>query len=196
VVETSGLELTGEYVGQTKTKVTKKLGEAKGGILFVNEAYELGKGHYGEEAMTTLLAAMTDPQYKLVIIMAGYPHEMNDMLDRNAGLKSRFTKYFDFKDWTASDCSSFLDIQAANESFTFPVGFESIVQPNFEKLIHIDGWANGRDVLRIWKDAKKYRTSEHIKTVITMDLNLAMGDMLTARQVPRRVKKIPPYKLG
>ena len=79
----------GEYVGQTKTKVTEKLDAAKGGVLFIDEAYELGKGIYGEEAMTTILAAMTDPEYKLVIIIAGYPNDMEEMLARNVGLKSR-----------------------------------------------------------------------------------------------------------
>lgn len=64
IVETSGLDLTGEYVGQTKEKVTDKMGQAKGGVLFIDEAYELGKGPFGNEAMTTLLAGMTDPNYK------------------------------------------------------------------------------------------------------------------------------------
>jgi SpoVK/Ycf46/Vps4 family AAA+-type ATPase len=59
--------MTGEYVGQTKKKVTDKLQEAKGSILFIDEAYELGRGSYGNEAMTTLLAAMTDPEYKAII---------------------------------------------------------------------------------------------------------------------------------
>ncbi|KAI8896071.1 hypothetical protein BC833DRAFT_599019, partial [Globomyces pollinis-pini] len=92
IIETSGLALTGEFVGQTKKKVTETLGQAKGSVLFIDEAYELGKGIYGEEAMTTLLAAMTDPEYKgMVIIIAGYPHDIDTMLNRNVGLKSRFT---------------------------------------------------------------------------------------------------------
>ena len=80
----------GEYVGQTKKKVQEKLDAAKGGVLFIDEAYELGKGIYGEEALTTVLAAMTDPEYKLVIIIAGYPEDMENMLARNVGLKSRY----------------------------------------------------------------------------------------------------------
>ena len=57
IKETSGLDLTGQYLGQTKEKVKSILGEAKGGILFIDEAYELGKGMYGVEAMTTLLVS-------------------------------------------------------------------------------------------------------------------------------------------
>ena len=81
--------ISGEFVGQTKKKVTEKLDAAKGGVLFIDEAYELGKGAYGEEALTTVLAAMTDPEYKVVIIIAGYPKDMEAMLARNVGLKSR-----------------------------------------------------------------------------------------------------------
>lgn len=79
----------GEYVGQTKKKVQQKLDAARGGVLFIDEAYELGKGTFGEEALTTILAAMTDPEYKLVIIIAGYPKDMEKMLARNVRLKSR-----------------------------------------------------------------------------------------------------------
>ncbi|KAI8814115.1 hypothetical protein BJ742DRAFT_323862 [Cladochytrium replicatum] len=61
-VETSGLNLTVEYVGQTKKKVEEKLNEARGEVLFIDEAYELGKGHFGEETMTSLVAAMTETQ--------------------------------------------------------------------------------------------------------------------------------------
>ncbi|KAG6948977.1 hypothetical protein JG688_00014836 [Phytophthora aleatoria] len=81
-----------KYVGQTKTKVTEKLVEAKGGLLFIDEAYELGKGMYGEEART-------NPSYAgMVIVIAGYAKDMDVMLNRNAGLKSRFTRFIDFPD--------------------------------------------------------------------------------------------------
>ena len=79
-METSGLHLTGEYVGQTKAKVDEKIDKAKGGVLFIDEAYELGKGVYGNEACTTLVAAMTDPKYDgLAIILAGYHADMLEM---------------------------------------------------------------------------------------------------------------------
>lgn len=115
LVETSGLDLTAEYVGQTKQKVTEKLGEAKGGLLFIDEAYELGKGAFGEEAMTTLVAAMTDPSYVgMVLIIAGHPKDMDQMLDRNVGLQSRFTRFIDFPDWEAQDAVAFVSQKAEN----------------------------------------------------------------------------------
>src|SRR3546814_11935832 len=70
--------------------------DLKGGVLFIDEAYKLGEGVYGEEALVTILEAMTSPEYKgLVIIIAGYEKEIETMLARNVGLKSRFTQFFD-----------------------------------------------------------------------------------------------------
>ncbi len=62
-----GLDLTGEYLGQTKKKVEEKLNCARGGVLFIDEAYELGKGMYGVEAMTSLVSTKTDFLPLLVI---------------------------------------------------------------------------------------------------------------------------------
>uniref|UniRef100_A0A0G4I8T0 AAA+ ATPase domain-containing protein n=1 Tax=Chromera velia CCMP2878 TaxID=1169474 RepID=A0A0G4I8T0_9ALVE len=135
LIETSGLDLTGEFVGQTKKKVTEKLDCAKGGVLFIDEAYELGKGAYGQEAMTTLLAALTSEEYRgMVVILEGYERDISDMLDRNVGLKSRFSQYFHFPDWDVRDCVS-----------------------GFGKLLKLDGWGNGRDVDRAWKNAQTKR---------------------------------------
>ena len=55
MVETSGTDLSGQYVGEAKVKVQAKMEEARGGVLFIDEAYDMGEGHYGKEAMTKLL---------------------------------------------------------------------------------------------------------------------------------------------
>ena len=66
VEETSGLEMTGQYMGQTKEKVHGRLAKAKGGVLFIDEAHTLGQGQFGSEVCNTLVAAMTDPHYARV----------------------------------------------------------------------------------------------------------------------------------
>ena len=87
VLETSGLQLTGQHVGSTKNVVKDHLDKAKGGVLFIDEAYELGKGAYGSEACSTLVEAMTNEEKygSLVIIVAGYHADMQSMLDTNQG---------------------------------------------------------------------------------------------------------------
>lgn len=156
-IETSGLDLTGEYVGQTKKKVTDILDMACGSVLFIDEAYELGKGIYGWEAMTTILAAMTDPRYSsLVIIIAGYEKDIDSMLNMNPGLKSRFTQYFNFEDWLQSDCQVFFLNLAKRDNYILEDGIDEMLLENFEKLRNRPGFGNGRDVNRIWTDSLNY----------------------------------------
>ncbi|XP_066921713.1 uncharacterized protein [Clytia hemisphaerica] len=188
VEQTSGLDLTGEYVGQTKKKVQERLDAAKGGVLFIDEAYELGKGMYGEEALTTLLAAMTDPEYKLVIIIAGYPKDMEQMLARNVGLKSRFTRYMDFLDWTSEDCVKFFIKKAENDNFAIDEQTKNIVGKGCEELRSYPGWGNARDLIAMWKVIIEQRASrvvnapEDRKTITKEDCHKAVSKMLSERK--------------
>jgi DNA polymerase III delta prime subunit len=195
LVETSGSGITGEYVGQTKKKVNELLGQAKGSILFIDEAYDLGKGVFGEEAMTTLLSAMTSPEYKgMVIILAGYPKDIDEMLNRNAGLKSRFTKFFDFLDWTPDQCKSYLVDCAMKENFALADGIERVYLDGLKELITLPGWANARDVIRLWKDTLKYRANrvvnnkEVAKSIQVSDVQPAIDDMIKARKLDENIK--------
>ena len=125
VVETSAQNLQAQYLGQTTAKVTEMLQKARGGVFFVDEAYDLGKGHYMQEAMNVLVQAMTDPDYsQTTIVFAGYPDDMDDMLNRNEGLKSRIDEYFDFPNWTTEDCVACVRQYAQKEKYD-PIEGES-----------------------------------------------------------------------
>ena len=105
-IETQRSGLVGGYVGQTAIKVQKVIQEALGGILFIDEAYSLvnkGENDYGKEAIDTLLKEMEDHRDDLVVIVAGYPQEMEDFLQANPGLPSRFNNKIYFEDYTADE---------------------------------------------------------------------------------------------
>lgn len=96
--------LVGEYIGQTAPKVKKAIDEARGGILFIDEAYSLARSgedskDFGKEVIEILLKEMSDGPGDIAIIAAGYPKEMNTFIDSNPGLKSRFSQYFHFDDY-------------------------------------------------------------------------------------------------
>jgi SpoVK/Ycf46/Vps4 family AAA+-type ATPase len=101
MIEASRHDLVGEYVGHTAPKTQKIFEKALGGILFIDEAYSLFKtgNDFGKEAVETLLKLMEDNREKIVVILAGYPREMDDLLHSNPGLKSRFSKFLNFDDY-------------------------------------------------------------------------------------------------
>eukprot|EP00474_Spongospora_subterranea_P008580 CRZ09038.1 hypothetical protein [Spongospora subterranea] len=190
LVETSALDLTGEYLGQTKKKLEERMNEAKGSVLFIDEAYELGCGAYGKEAQTSLVAAMTSPEYSgMVVIVAGYPKDMDAMLDRNAGLKSRFNNYIDFPDWEVEDCMKFMFDRAAKLNFSLD-GVDEVLADGFAKIRKLPGFGNGRDVDKIWNEIFEIRASRVVnapeleKHIVFEDVADAISDMIKSRTPP------------
>ncbi len=103
VIEVGRAELVAEYIGQTAPKVKKKVAEARGGILFIDEAYALfrkdDEKDFGHEVIEVLIKEMSDGKGDIAIMFAGYPQEMHDFLFSNPGLKSRINYSFHFDDY-------------------------------------------------------------------------------------------------
>ena len=111
VKEVDRSQLIGEYIGQTAPKVKKAIEEAKGGILFIDEAYSLAREaddskDFGKEAIEVLIKEMSDGSKDLAVMVAGYPHEMDVFLRSNPGMKSRFANYFHFEDYLPDELHS------------------------------------------------------------------------------------------
>ncbi|KAK1749921.1 helicase required for RNAi-mediated heterochromatin assembly 1 [Echria macrotheca] len=163
VVECSATDLIGQYVGQTGPKVQKKLDQALGRVLFVDEAYRLAEGHFAKEAVDELVDCITKERYqkKLIIILAGYDADINRLLSVNAGLSSRFPAVVDFKPLPPQDCVSLmhrllkkkkdellsrdkhLDLSCLDNPSSW---FSQQLLLCFERLIQQDSWASARDV--------------------------------------------------
>lgn len=107
LIEVDRAGLVGGYVGQTAMKVQEVVNRAKGGILFIDEAYALtvnrGETDYGFEAVDTLLKAMEDNRENMIVIVAGYTDPMREFLNSNPGLQSRFNNFIDFPDYNADE---------------------------------------------------------------------------------------------
>ena len=108
VHEVDRADLIGEFIGQTGPKVKEAIKKARGGILFIDEAYALArKGDtekdYGKEVIEIILKEMSDGKGDLAVIVAGYPEEMQYFVGSNPGLKSRFTRFFHFPDYSPTE---------------------------------------------------------------------------------------------
>ena len=106
LVEADRSTLVAGYLGQTAIKVQEVIKSALGGVLFIDEAYSLANednDSYGKEAIETLLKAMEDNRDQLVVIVAGYDELMHKFIESNPGLRSRFNKYFHFKDYNGDE---------------------------------------------------------------------------------------------
>lgn len=103
LIEAERADLVGEYIGHTAQKTRELVKKAHGGILFIDEAYSLGRGgekDFGKEAIDTLVKQMEDKQHEFILILAGYSREMDYFLTLNPGLHSRFPLVIEFPDYT------------------------------------------------------------------------------------------------
>src|SRR5699024_7021068 len=120
MIEVTRDDLVGQYVGQTGPKTLEKIKEAYGGVLFIDEAYSLYSGSdndFGYEAISTLIKEMEDNRDKLVVIMAGYPHEMEKMLSMNSGIRSRMSYTVDFPNYSSEELLEIFLMGAKQQGF-------------------------------------------------------------------------------
>lgn len=139
------------YIGQTATRTMEVVESALGGILFIDEAYTLtsnkGEGDFGQEAVDTLLKAMEDNRDNLVVIVAGYTDLMEEFLDSNPGLRSRFNKFIKFKDYNASELIEILRNNATKQDYVLSDAAKDKALAYFEERCNNkpDNFANARD---------------------------------------------------
>ena len=147
VVEADCSKLIAAYIGQTPIKTQRLCEEARGGVLFIDEAYGLtGHQHqgYGPEAIETLLKFMEDNRGDIVVIVAGYPKEMQGFLDANPGLRSRFDVVIDFPDYATDELGQIFDLYLQEYELTLTVDARQKVISYVNSLPRGRGFGNGR----------------------------------------------------
>jgi len=154
-------DLVAGYMGQTAIQTRRKIEEAIGGVLFIDEAYSLAQGgenDFGAEAITTIVDAMTDKKGQFAVVMAGYPKDMEALLKVNSGLQSRFgSNRIHIDDYTPPELLEICHMNMKRANYTFGEDLAKILPDFFENWHRArdEDWGNAREVENLVADMYK-----------------------------------------
>ena len=146
-IEVGRADLVAQYVGQTAPMVKSVFQRAKGGVLFIDEAYSLldkGNGRFGDEALNMIVQEMENNRKDTIVIFAGYPDEMDEFFLRNPGLRSRVPFRVRFDDYTTDELSDICELEAGKRGFLIDVKAKEIIKEICESSTKNIENGNGR----------------------------------------------------
>lgn len=156
-MEVSRTDLIAGYQGQTAHKVKEVIEKAKGGVLFIDEAYSITENDhsdsYGRECLTELTKALEDYREDLVVIVAGYTAPMKQFFESNPGLKSRFNTFIEFEDYDTQELMDVLLNMSQVDDYIFSERAKEILRQEITKTIESNkkDFANGRYIRNIFE---------------------------------------------
>ncbi|MFF3497928.1 right-handed parallel beta-helix repeat-containing protein [Streptomyces sp. NPDC003247] len=158
VVEVARADLVGRYVGHTAQMTSDAFDRARGGVLFVDEAYTLTPGgadrggtDFGQEAVDTLVKLMEDHRDDVVVIVAGYTEEMDGFLASNPGLSSRFSHRVEFADYAPDDLVVIVERQAEANGYTCGPGLSDRLREHFASMERDRSFGNARHARKVFE---------------------------------------------
>ncbi len=165
VIESSRATLVGKYMGETPKIVNNMCDKAMGGILFIDEAYTLSDGGdmYGKEAIDTLMKRMEDDRGKFVVIAAGYKDKMEEFMQINPGLASRFTHKLQIDDYNEDELLAIFKGMAQKDQYTLSPEAEFKLLDKIYRMVvsKNENWGNARE-MRNLLDATIQKLSERV----------------------------------
>ncbi|MGW1407172.1 right-handed parallel beta-helix repeat-containing protein [Streptomyces sp. NPDC002403] len=148
LIEVSRVDLVGEHIGSTAIRTQEAFDRARGGVLFVDEAYALSPEDsgrdFGREAIDTLVKLMEDHRDAVVVIVAGYTHEMERFLTVNPGVASRFSRTITFSDYEPAELLRIVEQQADEHEYSLASGTGEALLKYFTELPKGPAFGNGR----------------------------------------------------
>ena len=178
-VECSRANLVGKYMGHTAKAVDDAVDSALGGVLFIDEAYNLKNSeqdYFGDEAINELVAQMENNRENLLVVIAGYTNEIKEFLSSNPGLKSRFATEIHFEDYSVEEMADIFVLIANNKHFsTDKLSREAIIN-YIDANCHEKDFGNGRGVRNLCERAIR----NHNKNLESKDLSKLSGEELSA----------------
>jgi len=184
LVEVDRAGLVAGYVGQTAPKVTKVFDEADQGVLLIDEAYSLVRGSesdFGREAIDTIVKLVEDRRDRVVVIMAGYPDEMAELVAANPGLRSRFPKTIHFADYDTDQLVRIFELVGERAGYRLTDEARDAVRAHLDAIPRTKGFGNGREARNLFEEAIARQASRLVAIDEPTDDQLAT---LEASDVP------------
>ena len=162
VTEVGASDLVGKYVGWTAWQVAQIFSQAKGGVLFIDEAYSLANkeaGGFNQEAIDAIIKEMENNRKDTLVILAGYKDKMEDLIKCNPGFKSRISKYISFPNYSSSELLKIFDKLCKDANYTL---FEADKEKIYEKII---------DYIEKIKDDAQFGNGRECRTILENAIN-------------------------
>jgi Cdc6-like AAA superfamily ATPase len=185
LVETDRAGLVAGYVGQTAPLVTARFDAADEGVLLIDEAYALVRGgerDFGREAIDTVVKLIEDRRDRIVVVMAGYPDEMDELIASNPGLRSRFPKVVFFPDYTTDELLAIMDSLGDKGGYHLAPGARARARIWLDSVPRDKGFGNGRTARNLFEHAvatqatrlvaEAHPTDDQLRTLVADDIPL------------------------
>lgn len=196
LIEVGRGDLVGKYVGWTAPTVKRKFEEAKGGVLFIDEAYSLvddRDGMYGDEAINTIVQEMENHRDDMVVIFAGYPDKMEGFINKNPGLRSRIAFHVPFVDYDTDSLCKITSLIAKDKGLKLTDAAMEKLSVLFDVAKNQADFGNGRYARNIIEKAKMAQASRLVKmdyeSVTEEDLAMILPEDIEAPVSAKTVKK-------
>lgn len=181
LIEAERADLVGEYIGHTAQKTRDLIKKAIGGILFIDEAYSLGRGgekDFGKEAIDTLVKHMEDKQHEFILILAGYSREMDYFLSLNPGLHSRFPLVIDFPDYTIEQLMEIAARMLKEKEYVLSHEAENKLRDHLQwiKSMNPTSFSNGRYIRNVIEKAIRAQAMR-----LLVENNYERNELITIR---------------
>ncbi|WP_306205986.1 right-handed parallel beta-helix repeat-containing protein [Actinoplanes sp. RD1] len=189
--EVSRRDLVGQYLGHTAEKTAAAFDKARGGVLFIDEAYTLsrslgGGGDFGQEAIDTLVKLMEDHRDEIAVIAAGYTGEMLDFLDANPGLASRFAKTIEFGNYSPEQLVTIVSRMATADEYLLADQVTDVLHRHFATIERDQNFGNAREARKLFEGVRKAQAQrlrqsgrrpsfDELRTVEVADVVAATG---------------------
>ncbi|TDQ50248.1 AAA family ATPase [Actinorugispora endophytica] len=153
-VEVSRPDLVGQHLGETAQKTAELFERARGGVLFVDEAYALARtfgsgSDFGQEAIDTMIKLMEDMREEIVVVFAGYSSETRAFLKANPGLRSRVSRVIEFENHSPEQLTTIFRDMAGSQGYVLGDGVQDLVTRHFRRQSRDETFGNGREARRM-----------------------------------------------